>query len=33
MQSQIGEVRDGMAYRLTGYLDHVSGLAAAGLSE
>jgi 2-(1,2-epoxy-1,2-dihydrophenyl)acetyl-CoA isomerase len=30
---QIGEVRDGMAYRLTGYLDHESALAAAGLSK
>jgi ketosteroid isomerase-like protein len=30
---QIAEVRDGMAYRLTGYLDRESALAAAGLSE
>ena len=30
---QIAEVRDGMAYRLTGYLDHESALAAAGLTE
>jgi ketosteroid isomerase-like protein len=30
---QIAEVRDGMAIRLTGYLDHESALAAAGLTE
>jgi uncharacterized protein len=30
---QIAEVRDGMAYRLVGYLDHESALEAAGLSE
>ena len=30
---QIAEVRDGMAYRLTGYLDRESALAAAGLTE
>jgi ketosteroid isomerase-like protein len=29
---QIADVRDGMAYRLTGYLDHESALEAAGLS-
>jgi ketosteroid isomerase-like protein len=30
---QIGEIRDGMAFRLTGYLDHDTALAAAGLSK
>jgi ketosteroid isomerase-like protein len=30
---QIAEIRDGMAYRLTGYTDHESTLAAAGLRE
>jgi ketosteroid isomerase-like protein len=30
---QIAEVRDGMVFRLTGYLDHQSALAAAGLTE
>ena len=30
---QIAEVKDGMAYRLTGYLDHASARAAAGLDE
>jgi ketosteroid isomerase-like protein len=30
---QIAEVRDGMAYRLVGYLDHESALAAAGIDR
>jgi ketosteroid isomerase-like protein len=30
---QIVEIRDGMAYRLTGYMDHESTLAAAGRGE
>jgi ketosteroid isomerase-like protein len=31
--AQIAELRDGMAFRLTGYMDHASALAAAGLDE
>jgi 2-(1,2-epoxy-1,2-dihydrophenyl)acetyl-CoA isomerase len=30
---QIAEIRDGMVIRLTGYMDHESALAAAGLRE
>jgi len=30
---QIAEIRDGMAYRLVGYLDHESALKAAGLAQ
>jgi hypothetical protein len=30
---QIAEIRDGMAFRLTGYPSHESALAAAGIAE